>query len=404
MSEGSIKKDAKTNTWYFVVDVGKRPDGRRIQKKRRGFKTRKEASKALNEILNDVNKGTYVEPSKTLFMEYLQEWLQNKQTRVRESTLETYSWLINKHIVPALGNVQLSNLTPMMIQQLYNDLTNEGKLSSENIQKIHTLINDALKKAESWGMIVKNPASLVERPKATKNEIQVWNKEESQKFLQTAMESRYYIAFMLALTTGMRQGEILGVRWKDIDMENGILYVIQTLDHSGKKLTPSTKTKNGKRSVSLPDETIFALKRHMKLIAEDKRSAENLYQDHDLVVCTSVGTPTSPRNLCRSFYNLIKKANVKRIRFHDLRHTHATLLLLQGVNPKIVSERLGHANVRMTLDTYSHLMPSMQMDTAKNFGRFLFDGKQPHQSDDIIKENVIQYPYVDPMNVPVNWD
>jgi integrase len=302
--------------------------------------------------------------------------------------------------------VELSKLTPMMIQQLYNNLTNEGKLASENIQKVHTLINDALKKAAAWKMIAENPASRVERPKATKSEIQVWDKHEAKHFLQVAMESRYYIAFLLALTTGMRQGEILGVRWKDIDLDNGILYVIQTLDHSGKHLTASTKTKAGKRNISLPDETIFALKKHMRLVAADKRAADRLYKDHDLVVCTSIGTPTSPRNLCRSFYNLIKKAKIKRIRFHDMRHTHATLLLLQDVHPKIVSERLGHANVRITLDTYSHLLPSMQKDTAKNFGRFLFGGDdqvQPNLNDSSTAWDDDNDTGMDD-HVAVNWD
>lgn len=373
MAGRTVKKDDKTKTWYFVLTCGKKEDGKPRQFKKRGFKTKQEAQKAMLELEQSLTTGTYIQPNKVLYKDYLlNQFLEDKVTKVKKQTLNTYRWIVEKHIIPAIGYVELTKLTPMMIQGLYTKLTKEQALSDENIQKVHTLINDSLKKAERWRLIARNPAALVDRPTAVKKEITVWNVEEVRRFLKYAKKSgRYYIAFLLALTTGMRQGEILGLRWKDVDFENGCVRITQTLSSDGKELLPYTKTKSGSRTIDLPEETIMELKEHWLFIRGEKGA--KVYKDLDLVVCTEFGTPTHKSNIRRVFKNIIKKADIPKIRFHDMRHTHATLLLLQGVNPKIVSERLGHADVRITLDTYSHLLPSMQKDTAIKFGKMLFN-------------------------------
>lgn len=372
MAGHSVSKSG--DSWYYVLTYGKKANGKPMQYKKRGFKTKKEAKKSLLELEQSLITGSYIKPNKILFGDYLiNDWLEDKQTKVKKQTLKTYRWIVEKHIVPSLGSFELNQITPRIIQKLYNRLTKESILSDENIQKVHTLIKDSLNKAERWGLISKNPASLVDRPKAEKKEIKVWNLQEVQTFLRYAkVYNRYYIAFLLALTTGMRQGEILGLRWKDIDFDQGCLRITQTLSSDGKELLPYTKTKAGIRSVDLPKETLEQLLNQNNMIEQEKFGQGDQYMDFDLVVCTSSGTPTNKSNIHRTFNAIIKKANLPRIRFHDMRHTHATLLLLQGVNPKIVSERLGHADVRITLDTYSHLLPSMQKETARNFGKMLF--------------------------------
>lgn len=373
MAGRTVKKDQNTKKWYFILTHGKKEDGKPRQFKKRGFKTKQEAHKAMLELEQSLTLGTYIQPNKILYKEYLLErFLEDKMTKVKKQTLNTYRWIVEKHIIPAIGDVELTKLNPMIIQGLYNKLTKEKVLSDENIQKVHTLINDSLKKAERWGLIARNPAALVDRPKAVKKEITVWNVEEVRQFLKYAKKSgRYYIAFLLASTTGMRQGEILGLRWKDVDFENGCVRITQTLSSDGKDLLPYTKTKSGSRTIDLPEETVTALKKHW-LFIRGEREKNCSYKNLDLVVCTEFGTPTHKSNIRRVFKSIIKKADIPKIRFHDMRHTHATLLLLQGVNPKIVSERLGHADVRITLDTYSHLLPSMQKDTAIKFGEMLF--------------------------------
>jgi integrase len=366
---GTVKKDGAT--WCYIVDLGKDANGKRRQKKKRGFKTKKEAQIALAEVVHELSKGTYVIPSKVKFKDYLLQWLEDKQTKVNEATLDTYAWLTKNHIIPALGEVELSNLTPMMLQQHYNHLTKNKVLCDENIRKVHILIKDALKKAERWGLVTKNVAAFVDAPKVYKKEVQVWDADQVLKFLQIAVDSPYYMIFLLTVTTGMRKGEILGLAWRYVNLEEGYLSIAQVLDKYG-VIVPRPKTRAGFRSVDLPDEVIDALIKHKTKIAEQKRKAGNLYHDLDLVNCTPVGKPIDRSNLTRTFKELIKKAGLPDIRFHDLRHTHATLLLKQNVHPKIVAERLGHADTRMTLDTYSHLLPSMQKETAKAFGKMLF--------------------------------
>jgi integrase len=236
------------------------------------------------------------------------------------------------------------------------------------------LINDSLKKAERWSLISKNPAALVDRPKITKKEIKVWDLKQVKTFLKHAESSgRYYVAFMLALTTGARKGEILGLRFKDIDWKGNRIRITQTLSNDGKEINPYTKTKSGSRSIDLPEETIKFLKDHHQQIEKEKSQVDSgLYNDSDLVVCNEFGAHANSSYLRKIFNKIIKKAKLPQIRFHDMRHTHATILLLQGENPKIVSERLGHADVRITLDTYSHILPNMQKETAKKLGKLIY--------------------------------
>lgn len=375
MAGRTVKKDDKNNTWYYLFTHGMNENGKPKQYKKRGFKTKQAAQKAMNELEHSFTTGTYVKPNNMLYRKYMiEQWLEDKHTRVKRQTLDTYTWLVKTHILPVLGGTELAKLTPMQIQGLYNKLTKEGNLADENIQKVHTLINDSLKKAERWGLIQKNPAALVDRPKAIRKEVVVWGMEEVKRFLKHAdNESRYNIAFELALASGMRQGEILGLRWQDVDFEKNCIRITQTLSSDGKEIQSYTKTRAGTRNIDLPAETMNQLKKHKKRVAKERLQAEpEDYKDLDLVVCSQNGTPTNKSNIRRAFDHTIQKAGLKKIKFHGMRHTHATLLLLQGVNPKVVSERLGHSSVKITLDVYSHLLPSMQKETAEQLGRALY--------------------------------
>jgi integrase len=362
--------NAKKNKWYYAYNY--KENGKYKKKIKRGFKTKKDAEAALAEITDAMNKGTYTEPNKMLFKDFMTTWLEDKKTSVKESTFDNYKYLTESFIVPQLGDTELSMLNPRQIQSLYNDLKASGRLSADNIRKIHTIINASLDKAFKWEMISRNPAALVDAPKTEKKEVEVWDQDEINAFLNAAKESRYYQAFLLALTTGMRQGEILGLRWKDIDEENQKISIVQTLSHKGQKLNTGAKTESGNRTISIDENTLSQVMKLKHLYKQELLANRPMYKDNGLVICTSLGTPLSPRNLLRSFYSLIEKAEVKKIRFHDLRHTHASLMLKQGVNPKIVSERLGHANVRITLDTYSHLLPNLQKETAQKFGELFY--------------------------------
>lgn len=376
---GSIKKDK--HGWYYVLELGKNSNNKRIQKKKRGFRTKLEAQKELTKVQHDLYSGAYIEPSKMLLRNFLYQYLAEKETQVTSGTLKNYKRLIVNHINPVLGEIEISNISPSMIQDLYTKLKQSGKMSDENVRKVHTIIKDSYNKAERRNMIIKNPARLVDAPKIRKPEVRYWDKDQVKKFLDSVSTSRYSAAFITEVTTGMRRGELLGLQWSDVDFIDGNLHVSKILsndeekDEDGKEkgIVHRTKTLASKRTIAIPEKTIEALKEHKNRINNEKQNANDLYTDNNLVFCTSTGRPCSPRNLLRVLKEHIKKTGVPDIRFHDIRHTHATLLLKQKANPKIVAERLGHANVRTTLDIYSHLMPGMQKETARDFGKMLFD-------------------------------
>ncbi|MGG4503851.1 tyrosine-type recombinase/integrase [Paenibacillus polymyxa] len=365
----AFKDDSlKKNKWYFVIEDGEGKDRKRI--KRRGFKTKREAEAAELDLKNQLRGGLNLEASKTLYRDYMKDHLKDKRTSVKAGTLKMYTALVNNHILPKLGDLALAEIKPRHIQNLYNDLFESKKLSDENIQKVHSIINESLNKAAAHDMIVKNPALAVKRPKAEKKEMLYWSEQESHKFLETAASDRYYYAFLLGLTTGMRRGEILGLRWKDVDLEKRTISIVQTLLLDG-TFQIGAKTDSGTRMIGIDKSTVAELRKLKQRCNEEKISDPSMYQDNDLVICTSIGTPVSPRNLNRSFTRLVDKAKVLKIRLHDLRHTHVVVLLKARENNKRIADRLGWASVKM-IDRYAHIMPSMQQETADLFGDIFY--------------------------------
>lgn len=368
-----VNKDEKNGTYWFVVSAGKDETGKRRQIKRRGFRTEKEAMREMRKILQQIDENTYIKRNKVKYVDFLEgEWLDSKALKLKHVTLNTYKNNIKNHISPYFKNNDISKITTQMIEKFYTYLSVEKGLAERTILDIHKVIKSSYKTAVKRRYVGSNPVVDAEVPKVPRKEMLVWDLSEATRFLDKTHESKLYIAFLLALTTGMRQSEILGLRWKDINWEEGALNVRQTLSHDGKKLIKETKTKSSSRTISLTEKAINELKLHKKKMLKEKFSMGEDYTDMDLVVCTKHGTPVNPRNLLREFYRLMKKAKVSKIRFHDLRHTVATLMLSQGINPKIVKEILGHSDIRVTLDTYSHVLPSVHKETAKQYGEMLF--------------------------------
>lgn len=365
---GSVKKDG--SSWYYIFYLEKDVNGKRRQKKKRGFKTKKEAQQALIEAINAINKGTYIEPSNIPYREYLDQWFSTKKNSVGIQTINVYDHYLKSRIIPALGNYTLSRLTTIQIQSFINSLSEDG-LSSSTVKKVLEIIRNSLEHAVDFELVLKNVAVKVKLPKTAKKEMAVWGEEQINRFLKVAKEDRLYIVFHLALTTGMRQGEILGLRWKDFDIEKGQLSIRQTLSHDGKTIMSGAKTKTSLRTIHLSNSTIQELNSHKISVTKEKLSLGPVYQDFDLVACTQHGTPLNPSNIRRTFSRLIQLGEMPKIRFHDLRHSHATLLLSKGINVKIISERLGHSNIKVTLDTYSHVLPSMQEEVARKLDEII---------------------------------
>lgn len=367
---GSIKKDGAS--WCVAFDLGKDPiTGKRKQKRKRGFKTKKEAEKYISEQLNALDKGTYFEPSDITFSEYLDYWLENyakPNTAVR--TFEGYSYIINQHLKPTLGNVKLSKLQPSHLQEYYSQKLSNGKLdggglSPQSVKHQHRLISKALKDAVKWQFIIRNVAEAVSPPKTKKLEMQIWDNEQVKTFLEVSKGSSYYSVYVTAINTGMRRGEVLGLRWQDVDFDNNILYVRQSLQEVKKVGLTFKEPKSGKsRSITFTPSLAKELKKIYKQQLEYKLSLGQGYNDLDLVFAQKNGKPLQPTEMSRNYRKLVDKSGLPYIRFHDLRHTHATLLLQQGVHPKVVSERLGHSTIGITMDTYTHVLPNMQKEVA----------------------------------------
>ncbi|WP_289140848.1 site-specific integrase [uncultured Brevibacillus sp.] len=356
--------------WSFTVDIGRKTDGSRNQKTKSGFRTKREAEQACAELITQLTKGDYLEPSKKTVQEAMEAWLSTiLQSTLRISTYDNYSKAILKRIIPALGKLKLKDVQPDHIQSFYLDLVKEG-LSSEYIRYLHSILKSFFKYQVRLQNITKNVVDLAIPPRIGREEQKTWSIKEALRFLEVAKEDNqsYYIVYLLALYTGLRRGEILSLRWKDCDLNQGKISVCQTLYYSNQQfhfLEPKTSRSNP--LVSIPDTVVVILKSYRLEQEKYKREVGSAYEDYDLIAANELGRPINPRSLTGHFRRIIQKANVPKIRFHDQRHTHATILLKIGEHVKIVSERLGHSNAAMTMNVYSHVTSDMQKEAAKKF-------------------------------------
>lgn len=359
---GTFRK--RGSKWYFQVEWRDPETGKRIQKAKGGFRTKKEAEAACAEFLNILNNGKISINHETEFGKYVEEWIDSKKDSIRKSTYNTYKNHINRYILPQLGGLVLQKIRYEDIELFKKELLRSNDLSPRTVLDILKIIRTCLKNAVERGLIDKNPAAGV-KLRSEKPKIEVWDEDEASKFLEVAKEDPLYIAFLLPLTTGLRQGEVLGLPWRYVDLDRGILFVRQTLSHDGKTIHDYPKTAQSVRSIMLPEITIEGLIEQKKKQIRWRTLIGSGWHESGLVVTTSIGTPVLPRNCLRSLHRLAKKAGVRPITFHALRHTFATLMLKNGENPKTVAEILGHSSVRITLDTYSHVLPIIHIKAAE---------------------------------------
>jgi len=383
--EGTIYK-RQDGTWAGQVSIGYDPVTGKLKRKSFYGKTRKEVADKMAKALQEVSSGTYVEPVQTTIGEWLDKWLAGyKKGQLKPSTYESYETLINVHIKPALGNVPMAKLQAHMLQTFYNEKLEKGRadgkggLSTRVVRYLHVIIRQALQQAVKEGLLPRNVADATSPPTVKNKEMRPLTEEELLKFFEVARDDRLFAAYVLAATTGLRRGELLGLCWDCVDLENGVITVQRQLLvlKNGLSLEETTKSKSGRRSVVLPDDTIRELKAHKKRQAQEKLLLGEAYQNNGLVFCKEDGTPLDPREFTKRFQRHLEKAGLPKVRLHDLRHTHASLLLARGVHPKVVQERLGHSSITMTLDLYSHLTPGLQEAAAATLNGLLGKEKSP---------------------------
>ncbi len=290
---------------------------------------------------------------------FLDRWLERAaRLKLRTATYRSYEIHIRVHIAPRMGGYLLKEITPAHVQALYGLMEEEGASARTRLM-CHSILRRALGQAVKWEILIKNPAALVDKPRYQGKRVDPFTPEETAKLLLTARSDRLYALYVLAVTAGLRQGELLGLQWDDIDLVNGNIHVRRQMIENGLEFgLAETKTAKGARRVDIPAMAVQALRDHWNQMQREGHGASLVFVHPD-------GHPYRKGYILKfSFWRLLKRAELRRIRFHDLRHTAATLLLSQGVHPKVVQERLGHSQISVTLDTYSHVLPSMQRDAA----------------------------------------
>ena len=326
----------------------------------------------LTEGLKATQDGLPIPSDQLTVRRYLQDWLQSARPSIRPSTWRRYEQLLRVHAIPTLGSLSLARLEPRHVQQLYAACLTHGSAPA-TVRQLHAVLRRALGQAVKWGTVARNVAALASPPRVKPYEVMTLSAAQTRTFLEAAQGDRFESLYVLALTTGMRLGELLGLRWQDVDLAAPMLQVRHTLLRlrDGLQLT-EPKTARSRRRVSLGVSAVDALRHHRARQAAARLRLGQVWEDHDLVFANEIGKPVEAGNLLRrSFWPLLAKAELPRIRFHDLRHTAATLHLQQGVHPKVVSELLGHSSIGLTLDTYSHVLPDMQQQAVAAMDKLL---------------------------------
>jgi integrase len=386
MAQGHIRQQGN-GSWELKFDLGRDPlTGRRITKYATFRGTKRKAQEELTRLLAHRNEGSYVDPTKMTVAEYLHHWLAaDIDRRVAARTAARHRGIVEKNIIPRLGHVPMRKLTAVHIEAVEAELQREGwvkqrrqpqpangvspapaearGLSAQTVQHVHRTLSQALAHAVRLGVLFKNPAQQVKPPKPDPREIKILGKDEIGALLKAAKGTWLYLPVLVAVTTGLRRGELLGFRWSDL--KDSVLTVNQSIERIKGKLTfKAPKTKTSRRSITLPAITIQALQEHRTAQAEERLKLGLGRDPRGLVFTRADGQPLDPDSLSKGFRHLVAVADVTPITLHGLRHTHISHLLMDGVHVKVVSERAGHANVNITLSVYAAYIPSMQADAA----------------------------------------
>lgn len=377
---GHIHRRVRTNAagketvrWYVVVDIGTDRDGRRKQKWHGGFATRREAEVERAKVVSDLHAGGYVAPDRLTLAEWVGEsWLPMTRTRVKPSTYHSYRSNMEIHVLPALGTRALQQLTAPMLNTLYADLLNHGgergPLAAKTVRYIHTIVHKALGDAVDAGILGANIAERAKPPRPNRNgtrTIECWEPSELAAFLESVKGTRLEPAWRLAAMTGMRRGEVLGLRWRDVDFDQSRIAVRNAIVSVAYEVLESTPKSHQARVIDLDPATTALLQRHRDRQAAERAEFGPEYDDRDLVICAEDGSPIHPQSFSQAFDRAVGRIDLRKIRLHDLRHTHATIAVKAGVPVKVISERLGHESPAFMLKQYAHVVPGMQAEAAE---------------------------------------
>lgn len=368
-SEGSIRKRTD-GRWEGRITL---PDGKR---RSHYADTRQDAAKWLAAAIRDRDNGIASVPAKESLAHFLERWLEDvAKPSVRPSTFDSYYDLLRIHLIPELGRHRLAQLTPQHVQEMMGRKLAAG-LSPRRVQYMRAVLRRALNQALRWGLVARNVATLVDAPRVIYPKVRPLTPQEARALLDAANGDRLEALYSVALAVGLRQGEALGLRWRDVDLDTGILrvsFALQRIDGQFQFVEP--KTEASRRTIRLPQVAVAALRAHRVRQLEEQLKAGPKWQDRGLVFTTSVGAPLDGSSVTHRFQAMLERSGLPHMRFHDLRHACASLLLAQGVPMRMIMEILGHSQISLTMNLYSHVLPSMSEDAAGRMDAVL--GAQP---------------------------
>lgn len=373
-----VKRRGK-GTYLLTWELGQEPGtGKRRQRHETFHGSERKAQERWVDVQAEVQKGNAINPSKMPLDEYMEQYFEAASANLRPQTLADYRKRYRHYLSPRIGNLPLDRITPAILQATYSSLLKSGgkeskPLSPRTVQYCHAILHAALEQAVRWDMVWRNAASLAKAPRPQRRPRDMWTPNEARAFLDRARSHRLYALFALAASGAMRQEELLALRWRDVDWTAGTITVARALVLvNGKLIFDDTKNHSSRRTVMSGAATLELLQEHRERQAEERRKLGPYYQNGELIFCRQDGRPLRNTYLTRIMQRICEAAEVPRKRFHDLRHLSATLLLSQGVHPKVVQERLGHSNISVTMDIYSHVQPGLQKEAAERVDAILF--------------------------------
>ena len=372
---GSVKR--RDGAWFYVVDLGvDHATGKRRQLYKRGFRTKAEAERALTEALAEINRNEFVRPAKGTLAEFLMTWLESRRRDLRPTTWYGYCKVVNQRITPGIGHVKLSELDAATLEAWYGRLVSAGgvhggPLSPKTVANTAGVVSVALADAVRLKRLKHNPATGARLPRRDHREMNAWSEREASAFLSAVAAHRLHPLWRLVLATGLRRGELLGLRWTDVDLGAATLQVVETRVVAAEVLTGPPKTQAGARVVALDEGTVAALATWRRRQAEERLVAGPVWVDHGLVFVDELGRPPHPETLTRWWNAAVAAAGARPIRLHDARHSAATMALRAGVPLKVVTQRLGHADVAVTMRVYQHVTAQDDRAAADALGRAL---------------------------------